>query len=209
MPQWNIDQIADKLSFRLAGSLPGLQAQLGMAPAHREELLREFAPTDGTREAAVLVAVTGHSRPAIVLTERRSNLKHHPGQISFPGGRREPEEDLQDTALREASEEIGLSSQYVQILGALTPLYIPPSRYHVYPFVGVVSHAASLAPSDDEVSQIILADVDQLCNPATRSTEVRTLRGQTVDIPFFDLDGHKIWGATAMMIAELVEALAD
>ncbi len=157
----------------------------------------------------MLIAVTDHSRPAIVLTERRSNLKHHPGQISFPGGRREPEEDLQDTALREASEEIGLSSNYVRILGALTPLYVPPSRYHVYPFVGVVSHAASLAPSDDEVSQIILADVDQLCDPATRSTEIRTLRGQSVDIPFFDLDGHKIWGATAMMIAELVEALAD
>ena len=159
------------------------------------------------REAAVLAAITGSGAPSLVLTERRADLKNHPGQISFPGGRREPEEDLLQTALRESEEEIGLSSRDVRIIGRLSPLFVPPSRFHVFPFVGVIEGVPVLKPDSDEVTSIILADIAQLCDPRSRSTETRTFEGRNVEIPYFDLDGHKIWGATAMMIAELVEIL--
>ncbi len=207
MVQRTIETIADTLERRLNGTLPGMDAQLQMAPAHRERLMREMRAPEDAREAAVLVAITASDRPSLILTERRGDLKHHPGQISFPGGRREPDEDLLTTALRESEEEVGLSATDVTILGRLSSLYVPPSHYQVYPFVGVIHGSHRLAPADDEVSRIILAELDILCDPRTRAAEVRRVGNRNVEIPFFDLGGDKIWGATAMMIAELVEAL--
>jgi 8-oxo-dGTP pyrophosphatase MutT (NUDIX family) len=207
MTKRTIEQIADALERRLSGTLPGVSAQLQMAPAHREALMRETKTPRNARDAAVLVAITDPEHPSLVLTERRPDLKHHPGQISFPGGRREPDEDLLATALRESEEEVGLTAADVTILGQLSSLYVPPSRYHVYPFVGIVYGSPGLAPASDEVSRIILADLDVLCDPRTRTTEVQRFGDRDVEIPFFDLGGDKIWGATAMMIAELVEAL--
>lgn len=209
MPEISIDLLAQSLRERLRRPLPGADAQLGMAPAHRRELVNKIPQGKGTREAAVLMAIVNLEGPRIVLTQRRPNLKHHPGQISFPGGRREPDEELVDTALRESEEEIGLDRSMVSVLGQLSPLYVPPSRFLVHPFVGIVEGAPPLSPADDEVSRIILADLDQLCDNESRRTEKRTIRGCEVDVPYFSLDGEKIWGATAMMIAELAEALSD
>lgn len=209
MPEISIDLLAQSLRERLRRPLPGADAQLGMAPAHRRELVNKIPQGKGTREAAVLMAIVNLEGPRIVLTQRRPNLKHHPGQISFPGGRREPDEELVDTALRESEEEIGLDRSMVSVLGQLSPLYVPPSRFLVHPFVGIVEGAPPLSPADDEVSRIILANLDQLCDYESRRTEKRTIRGCEVEVPYFSLDGEKIWGATAMMIAELTEALSD
>ncbi len=209
MPEISIDLLAQSLRERLRRPLPGADAQLGMAPAHRRELVNKIPQGKGTREAAVLMAIVNLEGPRIVLTQRRPNLKHHPGQISFPGGRREPDEELVDTALRESEEEIGLDRSMVSVLGQLSPLYVPPSRFLVHPFVGIVEGAPPLSPADDEVSRIILANLDQLCDYESRRTEKRTIRGCEVEVPYFSLDGEKIWGATAMMIAELAEALSD
>ncbi len=207
MMRRTMDQIARTLEERLNGTLPGASAQLLMAPAHRESLMRGTMRPSDVRDAAVLIAITGIHDPKLVLTERRPDLRYHPGQISFPGGRREPDEDLLTTALRESEEEVGLPGDVVRILGRLSPLYVPPSRFRVYPFVGFVEGLPPLSPAGDEVSRIILAEVEQLCDPRTRSTEVRDIGGRAVEVPYFDLDGDKIWGATAMMIAELVEVI--
>lgn len=200
------ESLAADLRRMLGEPLPGLQAQLRMAPSHRSQLLAER--DDGSaREAAVLVLLENSADVSIILTERRHDLDSHPGQISFPGGRREPQETLLDTALREAAEEVSLESHSVEILGELTPLHVPPSNYVVHPFVGFAGRKLDLAPADNEVSLIIRASLAGLMDPQNSRTEERERYGAIVNIPYFNVGGHKVWGATAMMLAELIELL--
>jgi 8-oxo-dGTP pyrophosphatase MutT (NUDIX family) len=181
-----------------------------MAPRHsaREDALS----VDGRacREASVLALfLPGDDGPVLVLTVRHDELPDHGGQISFPGGQREGDESLSETALREANEEIGLSPTSVQVLGDLTPLYIPPSNFCVHPFVGAAAYDLPLHPTDREVDQILRAPLDRLLAPETRVVEPWTLHGQEVKVPYYEVDGHTVWGATAMMIAELLAVLRD
>jgi 8-oxo-dGTP pyrophosphatase MutT (NUDIX family) len=168
--------------------------------------------TDGQdcREAGVLVLLhAAEGPPAVVLTVRRDELPDHGGQLSFPGGRQEGTESLSDTALREAHEEIGLPPDAVQLLGPLTPLYIPPSNYCVHPFVGRLRQNIPLRPTDREVAHILHPSVNTLLTPATRTVETWTLHGQSVDVPCYQVEGHTVWGATAMMLAEFLAVVHD
>lgn len=163
------------------------------------------------REAGVLAVFVPQpsASPAIVLTVRREDLPDHAGQISFPGGQREGTETLSETALREAEEEIALAPQSVELLGTLTPLYIPPSNFCVHPHVGVVEHNPALTPTDREVERVLRAPLDHLLDPETRVVEPWTLHGTRVEVPYYDVDGHTVWGATAMMLAELLAVIHD
>jgi len=181
-----------------------------MAPRHSAR--QDALSVDGRacREAGVLaLLLPGDDGPVVVLTVRHDELPDHGGQISFPGGQRDGAETLAATALREADEEIGLSPTTVRLLGDLTPLYIPPSNFCVYPFVGAAAYDLSLRPTDREVDQILRVPIDRLLAPETRVVEPWTLHGQEVEVPYYDVDGHTVWGATAMMLAELLAVLGD
>lgn len=145
----------------------------------------------------------------IVLTQRRADLNAHAGQISFPGGRQESTETLQVTALRETHEEIGIPPTAVTILGQLTDIYIPPSDFEVHPFVGWYHHGKrpSFQPSPTEVAQIIETPITHLMQPETRKTGPWQFRGMTLTVPYFDVDGHMVWGATAIMLSEFLARL--
>lgn len=145
----------------------------------------------------------------LVLTRRRPDLASHPGQISFPGGRNEPPETPQQTALRETEEEIGVSAETVEVLGALTPIYIPPSDFQVYPFVGWIQNGQrpSFIPQLSEVAEIIELPVRAFLNPAARTQAWWDLNGQSMLVPHFLIGGYKVWGATAIMLSEFVERL--
>lgn len=194
-----------RLRERLAQPLPGPRAQLTMAPAHRQDV--SLATVDGKacREAGVLALLFPEADvPTLVLTVRHGHLRAHAGQVAFPGGRREPGESLRETALREAQEEVGLAPERVDVLGMLTPLYVPPSGFCVYPFVGAMAEPPELRPTDAEVERVLRVPLRHLLDPATRRRAPWTLRGKEVDVPFFAVGGHQVWGATAMMLAELL-----
>jgi 8-oxo-dGTP pyrophosphatase MutT (NUDIX family) len=202
-----------RLRARLAARpLPGPAAQQTMAMRYRATPDLLAVEGKDCREAGVLALLVplpgaeadGPPRPAVVLTQRRDDLPDHAGQIAFPGGRREPGETYVATALREADEEVNLDPSAVDVLGALTPLYIPPSNFCVHPFVGVAERDPPLRPTDAEVRAILRVPLATLLAPATRRVEPWTLGGRTVDVPFYDVDGHAVWGATAMMLAELL-----
>jgi 8-oxo-dGTP pyrophosphatase MutT (NUDIX family) len=197
------------LTQRLARRpLPGNIAQVRMAPAYRMDPAQASVAGKECREAGVLVLLypsEADGRPTLVLTERQDHLDDHGGQVSFPGGQREAVESLEATALREAHEEVALDPQAVDILGPLTPLYIPPSGFCVHPFVGVARAAPALHPADAEVAALLHVPLAALLAPAALQREPWTLHGQTVEVPFFNVDGcPPVWGATSMMLSELL-----
>ena len=199
-----------RLRHRLEDPLPGLDAQSTMAPAYRADPSVLAVDGKDCREAGVLALLfPDGATPMVVLTVRRDHLPDHAGQISFPGGQREPGESLRRTALREAHEEVNLDPDRVDVLGALTPLYIQPSNYCVHPFVGVAAEPPPLHPTDAEVGAILRVPLPRLLAPSTRMWETWTLQGREVDVPFFAVDDHKVWGATAMMLAEFLALCAE
>jgi 8-oxo-dGTP pyrophosphatase MutT (NUDIX family) len=196
------------LHTRLQQPLPGHTAQFAMAPTYRQNPALASVVGKACREAGVLIPIfPRQDAPTLLLTVRHGDLKHHSGQVSFPGGAREPDEPLHVTALREAWEEIGIVPEAVELLGALTPLYIPPSNFCVYPFVGLLSEPPVAPLQTAEVAAVLHVPVAHLLAPATRGQEDRLLRGQRVTVPFFAVQDYKVWGATAMMLAELLALL--
>lgn len=143
----------------------------------------------------------------IVLTKRVDGLNSHAGQVSFPGGRREDGEALEQTALREAEEEIGVNRGEITILGELTSLYIMPSDYEVHPFVAWHDGRPTFVRQASEVAEILEVSLAHLLDPTNRHEEPWTIRGYELQVPYFQVAEHKIWGATAMMLGEFLERL--
>lgn len=196
----------------LAQPLPGLAGQLAMAPKPRPGWKWEPIENYDCREGSVLLLLYPKNGRAVdlhfVLTRRHEYPGTHSGQISFPGGQREDGEPLEKTALRETQEEIGVPGQGTAILGQLTPLYIPPSNYCIFPFVGHRDAEPTFRPDPREVAEIIEAPLSLLLDEST-------LQGEWMDhpqygrrwIPFFNIFGHRVWGATAMVLAEFMTLL--
>lgn len=197
----------ERLRERLAASLPGTEAQVEMAPVYRRDPSMARIEGKTCREAAVLAVLhPSQDGVRILLIERPSHLNHHAGQVAFPGGRREAGEALLETALRETEEELGLDRSAVRVLGGLTPLYIPPSGYCVHPFVAWTDVLPALRPEPGEVADWFTARLADLKDPACRQEVERSVRGQTFTVPAFHVEGRHVWGATAMMLSELVAA---
>ncbi|NNF04664.1 MAG: CoA pyrophosphatase [Rhodothermales bacterium] len=217
-PHETIDSV---LSDALSGDLPGQRAQFLMAPAHRRLDTGASVVDRPCREAAVLALfypdavertadarrLERDSESHILLTIRPPGLSNHAGQVALPGGRREENETLEETALRETHEEVAIAAPRVRIVGRLSPLFVPPSAFCVYPFVGVMDEKPDMGVTSDEVARVFGAPLRDLTLPETRKTTVREIRGRRMHIPYFDLDGQFVWGATAMMLAELAALL--
>jgi len=203
-PPW-IEQLRDAL----ARPLPGLPIQTGMSPQPRPGADRMIDPFRDCRQAAVLVLFypcEGEWR--LVLTRRTEALETHKGQISLPGGSLDPGEDVVTAARREAWEELGISPQQIEVLGRLSPLYIPPSGFCIHPVVGYTGVCPVFTPNPNEVAEVIEAPVSVLRAPTTRCEEVRVVQGADVRVPYYAVGPHKVWGATAMVICELLALLA-
>lgn len=158
---------------------------------------------------AVLLVLYNKSKTThLLFLKRQEHLQYHPGQISFPGGRHQGSETLQSTALRETFEEVGITPAAIFMLGALAPVYVPPSDFMVHPFVGWHEGAPALRPDPQEVAEVFEIPLESLCTDALRGMEMRELNGRQVTVPYFMIQGHKAWGATAMILNEFLERLA-
>jgi len=198
--------IISQLRAAWSGPLPGLAAQLKMAPNPRHGWDPLKFP-DGARDgAALLLLYPHHDTLHFTLTVRGTGLRNHTGQVSLPGGRVDEGESVEAAALREAEEEIGVDPRAVELLGRLTPLHIPVSGFILHPVVGFATMRPAFQRAEWEVARIIEAPVSVLSDARVVKREIRTrvVNGQTieVDVPFFDIEGEKVWGATAMVLAE-------
>ncbi|MBN1887972.1 MAG: CoA pyrophosphatase [Thermoflexales bacterium] len=192
----------------LAQPLPGLAAILPMLPPHRRaDLARQLAPPT-CRQAAALVLLYPHDGEwHLPLTRRTDSVETHKGQISLPGGAQEEGESFQETALREAHEELAVDPAQVEILGGLSPIYIPPSNFYLHPFVACAARRPAFRPLPGEVAELIETPLAALSDPANLREEDWLVQGQAARVPFYQLGSHKVWGATAMVLAELVVVL--
>jgi len=207
----------DDLDRRLKEALSG-------PLAHWDALYESFSPLDLTtgqrrprapesreraRRAAVLVPVmSADSGARIVYTLRTDGLPDHAGQVSFPGGSIDPDDDSPlVTALREAEEEINLSPDLVEVMGELEELYIPPSNFLVSPFVGLLRDGADLVLAPEEVEAIFSVSLQELMSPGSLRKVVWEREGRPHEVPLFAVGGHEIWGATASITAGLLARL--
>ncbi len=199
-----------RIAERLTRPLPGVSAQIDMAPVYRRDPEMASIRDKTCMEAAVLVLVhASEGGESVLFIERPGHLAHHAGQIAFPGGRREGDESLRETALRESHEEVGLPAEAVTVLGPLTPLFVPPSGYCVHPFVGHAGELPSLLPQEGEVADIFSIPIRHLADPACRTEVRRHVKGRPFVVPCFQVEGRQIWGATAMMLAEFVAIVRE
>lgn len=203
-------QLTDVL-HRFAGPLPGARAQMRMVNYARPIVNPEAAINAQTRMSGVMVLLYQVEGNVHTLLIKRPDYEGvHSGQISFPGGKQEPgDPDLQFTALRETREEVGPVTEALQIVGALTPVFIPPSNFFVRPFVGLLPDKPLFVPDSREVAALISLPLSHLASPwaiVEKKVFVSGLNTQ-LTVKCFDFEGHIIWGATAMMLAELTEIL--
>lgn len=189
--------------------LPGEAARDSMLPPYRRHAAEDVAGGKW-REASVLVLFYEDADlvrfPLIV---RTNDGGIHGGQVSLPGGSREVDESPQECAVRETREELGIDTDGVRVLGSMSPLRVPPSRFVVRPFVGYAVGSPRFDPSSAEVAALLLPALSDLLDPRCRGTDNVFYRGRSWPVPCYRLAGRVVWGATAMILAELEAVLVE
>ena len=187
----------ESLRAALAGRVPGV-APVG-------EILPEHLPRGGFERGAVLVPVhEKDGEPHVLLTRRPRHLPRHPGQVSFPGGRLDPDEEHLAAALRETREEIGLEPARAEVLGRLSEVLVLTSAFRLTPWVASVPYPYPYVAAPGEVDAILHVPLAALSAPGAHRTERREAYGMIVDVHFFAWGAETIWGATARILAELL-----
>lgn len=205
----DLADLEEFLAARLVQPLPGADAQHRFAPKPLYEGWRADGRPSGTRHAAALLMIyPGPLGLTVPLTVRHGDLPHHPGQISLPGGRVGANESAPQAALRETFEEIGVRAETIRILGPLSTLWIIVSNHLLEPYVGVTDRRPEFDLAPREVEALVEVPLSDLRDMTRVKSEMRVRDGVAVTYPFFDLGGHKVWGATAMVLGEFA-ALFD
>ncbi|WP_026450163.1 NUDIX hydrolase [Aequorivita capsosiphonis] len=192
--------------------LPGESVQFKMAPMERlQELKREAKSRDTARRAGVmsLFYPSEEFETRLILILRKTYKGVHSAQVGFPGGKLELEDNnIQDAALRETEEEVGVARETISVLKKLTEIYIPPSNFFVQPFLGITTKLPKFIMQEEEVEALIEVTLEDFLNDKNITSQIlSTSYATSLEVPAFKLNGHIVWGATAMMLNEVRELL--
>ncbi len=190
--------------------LGGLPSQFKLAPKLRMQFSQELIQSKNPKQAAVLALFypDENNQTRFLLTERASYNGTHSAQISFPGGKIEQtDSNLQETALRETFEEVGIDSNDIKVIRQISDSYIPPSNFLVAPFIGVTNKKPNFKPNNEVATIIEVLISDLLNDDNLSSVEMETSYMKNVDVPCFKLNNYIVWGATAMMLSEIKDLL--
>lgn len=200
----------NKLKTELQKTLPGIAAQYQMAPVARPKFDIENLPEDQYRPSAVMILFCkdADGNYFIPLIERMAYKGTHSAQVSFPGGKYETEDgNLQNTAIRECFEEIGLKEE-IEVIGKLTRLFIPVSGFLVEPYIGICKiKNPVIIPQEREVKSVLKLSLTQLMDDTIIEEGTVQASDYKIKTPYFLVEGNKVWGATAMMLNELKTVL--
>lgn len=191
--------------------LPGRDAQLKMSPVPLDpDFVLPRQKSDTAHPSSVLIPLypDGNDHLHIILTVRTENIRHA-GQISFPGGRQEGDETLEETALRETEEEIGIQRNQIKIAGNITPLYLHRTDNQITPFVGFLDEKPELILNPAEVKEAFTTPLNSLITSENFAKEEWELSYATFKVPYWKIHEVPLWGATAMMMNELLELYKD
>ena len=202
-----LEQLDARLRSACLAPLPGADAHRLLAPQPRPGWRPGEVPDHATPAAALVLLYPLDDAPHVLLTVRAGRLGRHAGQVSFPGGLIDTGESVREAALREAFEEVGLDPAAVRVAGALSPLYITVSNSAIHPVAGIAAATPPLHPSTAEVARVLPAPLAALADPATLRRGTRWRDDLPCDVPYFEVRNERVWGATAMVLAELLAVL--
>jgi 8-oxo-dGTP pyrophosphatase MutT (NUDIX family) len=190
------------LSHRLSKDLPGKSAHDTMMVTPRLPFPKINLVKKGIPASVLILLFPKNNQWHFFLTKRTNTVNHHKGQISLPGGVVETGESLEGAALRETHEEIGVDKKKIHLIGSLSSFYIPVSGFEMFPFIGWVKTEPETSIHDKEVDRIFSSSIQKFMLDKTQKTKKDTLKGFPVNIPYFDMSGETVWGATSMILAE-------
>lgn len=202
-----MEATSENIKKALKGNLRGIESHQKMMPPNRKF---QAAESDSKRlkpSSVLLLLYEQNHELFICLIKRPSTMKHHAGQVAFPGGRLEQGETALETALRETWEEIGVGPESIEILGSLSELFVDVSGFLIQPFVGWLTEKPVFAINAAEVEKTILFPLVQY-KDKLEETELETVSGK-LKVPCFHFEGEVIWGATAMILAEFYDVLNE
>lgn len=202
----------ENIKYKLQQPLPGQVSHLKMSTANRiEEFSRfNFNLNEAKKSAVLILLFYDNEKLKVVFIRRSDYVGIHAGQIAFPGGRyEESDENVQNTALREIEEEIGITSDKIQVIGRLTDIYVPPSNFLISIFVGFLKEKPVFKAEQREVESIFTIDLDEfLDDDVIQEKEFFVQSSNTsVQAPYYNVGGVEIWGASAMVMTELLDLL--
>ena len=191
----------EALTKMLSRDLPGKSAQRKMMITPNR-FPTENQENEGIPASILLLLYPLGGKWFFFLTKRSQDLEHHKGQISFPGGVVEKNESKMNAAIRETNEEIGVDKDVIKIIGTLTPLYVPVSNFHISPYVGWTEEKPHTKVQDAEVNRVFSVSINDLVLEKNLKTKKDVFSNKSVKVPYFDLNGETVWGATSMILSE-------
>ena len=201
-----------KLKLALSGKLPGFTAHSKMAPSHRDRLISNSKGPDFARKSGVLILLFPDDKGELntVFIKRNEYEGVHSGQIAFPGGKfEESDSDIVATALREAEEEVGINKNAVRIIGRLSDLFVPPSNFIISPVVAMLDFKPEFIPDKSEVAEIFTVPLNYFLNHGSFGDYTISYKTEMVKVPGYYCKTHLIWGATAMILSELLQVYEE
>ena len=208
----NFDEFLISISKVKNIPLPAEASQFKMVPLFRQEQLEQQKENIKKAKKAGVMALFYPDKQAkthLVLILRKTYKGVHSAQVGFPGGKLEPKDaSLEAAAVRETFEEIGVPENNIEVIRALTQVYIPPSNFYVYPFLGIIKETPKFLKQDKEVEAVIEVPLQHFLNDNNVVIEtLKTSYSAQVEVPAFKLNNHIVWGATAMMLSEIKDLL--
>ena len=192
--------------------LPGEKFQLLLAPPFRDQLINKFNKSSNKANPAAVLCLFYPGRnkeTSVVFIVRKSSSGIHSSQVGFPGGKPEKQDiDLSQTAIRETHEEVGVDIKTIRIIRPMTEVFIPPSNFVVKPYIGYTLKTPNFTPQISEIDSIFEVSLKSILNSNNQKKSiVKTSYGPTISVPSFVFNGHIIWGATAMILIEIISLL--